>query len=1057
MAEAIATLSLVCNVMQVVSFTSELITLYRNAKDGSPEPNLASNTAHFSALVSELENRAREFDPIYSGNDDMRNGIESSRQLAARNRLKTVGADLARDTKELQTLLQKVAVTASSGRLRRFTVAMKYKFRYQAPISSLKKRIDETRDMMNLELLNGVCSSTQACCCRSEEIYARLGDDIKRFIDRWSEGERTMSELVSREAQNTRDHITAEAEQTREQIIAESSRRGLEQTRERILESLWFPEMNQRGNKLEEVSDDISREIFPRSEFVGWLRSDKPVFWFNGKPGSGKSTLVKHLSHSSQTLEHLQAWKPSVQIFRFYFYELGLNPLQRQLLGCLRTLLRQILDSDPDVLEFLLESHPQIGTKMSEHDWSLKELLDILPTCLRHKASASCILIDGLDEIQAHEKVNIIDLVYSLGSIPHVKICVASRPENPFTQHLDSCPSIRVQDITSVAIHSYANQTLRKQEETLRKYRDSLETFEVDFQYFIERLTWKSEGVFLWAAMAVNSLVRGLGNADSWKDLNQRVEEFAPSLNELYEQMWYKQNADLSIYKIQAAELFSHALYSPMFCKTILNYLLETHEDLRAQLQHLMTSNGRLTSSDEIHVVRQFRTWLWARSAGLLETKDSVKNSWPFVPEIATEVDFIHRSVREFLQGTTEGQQIMSHDKRSTEAKYLAYADAAKEATYIYAVIYSSQVEPAKKYVSTFFQSDYSIAMTIPVRPGLDMVGKSRCKEWMPRHHNHNQTWSLRFLTMIASAGDIVTLDYIDQTFGTFQRASPREKSEILLYCCQYVSLEYLKGRRLYMFMTREQSLEMMTKVQGQKICCIEWLLKHGSDPDMCHKEENMDRSWRGVIQNTLSYRTMARDYDFGVHGRSAFAMFLVQEVLNLASVHQEYQHPNALITGWGTDIRKCVKLFDENRGDNRHEWLSIVYHPLHPAREIVIDFQLNTTWLSEVISRTADSSTSVAIPASFGNCEKSEVIRVVAVKSAARFPWRQPATGNKVEDIMKLENLIGKALFGAALLTRTMPKPDEDSLAEWTLLRNTTANEINSVAEALVWVKVKG
>ncbi|KAI1777488.1 hypothetical protein F4818DRAFT_349549 [Hypoxylon cercidicola] len=297
MTEVIATLSLVCNVMQVVSFAGEVLGLYQGTfRDGSPEPDLASNIAHLSSIFSTLEQRTNEFDPIYSTTNDASGDVESERQLA-RIRLKNLAPDFIHETKEIQALLAKVATTPSAGRPMRLWNAAKFKIRYQTQISSLEKRINGIRDVINSELLSRICSSTQAMNCRSEEEYSSLNENIKQFVDRWSKGRRVLSELVSTEAQMTRDHVTAEANLTRHhitlvdrQLVSESSRRQLEETRKRLLSTLFYPEMNERENSIEEASDDFVNEIFQKSEVSGWLQSGAPIFWINGKAGCGKST-----------------------------------------------------------------------------------------------------------------------------------------------------------------------------------------------------------------------------------------------------------------------------------------------------------------------------------------------------------------------------------------------------------------------------------------------------------------------------------------------------------------------------------------------------------------------------------------------------------------------------------------------------------------------------------------------------------------------------------------------------------------------------------------------
>ncbi|RYP49070.1 hypothetical protein DL768_005160 [Monosporascus sp. mg162] len=480
MADPISTLSLVANVMQVIAFTGDFIRLCRTTlEDGTPEPGAASNAAHFAALLSTLRDNTSHFDPILA------EGEGSNETLRARNRLKSLASDLARDTKELQGVLGKITTTASSGASHRLKAVLTYKFYYKGLIASLEKRIDGTRNVMSSEFLSRICSSTQAAHARLEERYTGLRDDMKLFIDRWSDGKRTISELVSAEAQATRMHVTSEAIQTRGRIdlletrlVTGSSRYQAEETRRRVLSTLWFREMNERENTIEEASDDTVKWVFSeeplangeKCRFMEWLKSDQSVFWISGKPGSGKSTLMKFLLRDRRTTEYLETWKTPVQICRF------------------------------------------------------KEHVDYL----------------------------------------HV-------PDEAY-------------------------------------------------QKFLSDIVRGSEGVFLWAVIAIKDLLRSMHNLDTWPMICKQLAEFPPSLNGLYKRMWKKQNEDWPRFKEEAAEIFWLILnFGYWGAFRALHCLIATHQELRKELLRLVTAHGYYSSEDEIRISETYEAWLSARSCGLVE------------------------------------------------------------------------------------------------------------------------------------------------------------------------------------------------------------------------------------------------------------------------------------------------------------------------------------------------------------------------------------------------------------------------------------------------------
>src|SRR5690348_6917526 len=88
------------------------------------------------------------------------------------------------------------------------------------------------------------------------------------------------------------------------EIFLAGSKDGREQC-QKILDSLYFSEMDDRRNQIKQAHEKTFEWILRHHEtedpawddFVKWLESDggHPIYWIRGKPGSGKSTLVRHL------------------------------------------------------------------------------------------------------------------------------------------------------------------------------------------------------------------------------------------------------------------------------------------------------------------------------------------------------------------------------------------------------------------------------------------------------------------------------------------------------------------------------------------------------------------------------------------------------------------------------------------------------------------------------------------------------------------------------------------------------------------------------------------
>jgi type II secretory ATPase GspE/PulE/Tfp pilus assembly ATPase PilB-like protein len=76
--------------------------------------------------------------------------------------------------------------------------------------------------------------------------------------------------------------------------------------------------------------------MFEMSEYRGWIErrsitENKGLLWIKGKPGSGKSVMIKNM------LMHVQTHQPSSCIISFFFNARG-GPLEKRPLGLYQSL-----------------------------------------------------------------------------------------------------------------------------------------------------------------------------------------------------------------------------------------------------------------------------------------------------------------------------------------------------------------------------------------------------------------------------------------------------------------------------------------------------------------------------------------------------------------------------------------------------------------------------------------------------------------------------------------------------------------------------------------------
>ncbi|KEY73755.1 hypothetical protein S7711_10189 [Stachybotrys chartarum IBT 7711] len=114
------------------------------------------------------------------------------------------------------------------------------------------------------------------------------------------------------------------------------------------LEELHFeiesPELDFRVDQIENPFQGTFRWIYDLPSFCEWLQRGSGLFWIHGKPGSGKSTLMKFIFKSRQTWELLHDWtRTSYEVTAAFFFHHRGTSLQRSFEGVLRSLVIQVL------------------------------------------------------------------------------------------------------------------------------------------------------------------------------------------------------------------------------------------------------------------------------------------------------------------------------------------------------------------------------------------------------------------------------------------------------------------------------------------------------------------------------------------------------------------------------------------------------------------------------------------------------------------------------------------------------------------------------------------
>ncbi|KAI0382484.1 hypothetical protein F5Y04DRAFT_252747 [Hypomontagnella monticulosa] len=526
----------------------------------------------------------------------------------------------------------------------------------QSSVTRELARIDDTNRRLDIERTQALLSLKQAILTELEELKRYSQQTTENTTDRIRDPQHIKPEIMT-ETSNRLQNLSASLGQLERQGQATV----LDQ---KFLRSLYFERFVLRHDNIKEsysstfewMLSDSHEEAGISGGFVEWLRSGHGTFWIQGKAGSGKSTLMKFLWHHALTADYLQYWAGSDHklITASYFFWAAGDTLQKSQEGLLRTLLFEILRNCPEVIEQVRRSSAEsielemLGAKDS---WSLKSLTDMCVIATEQLQSARfCFFIDGLDEFK-DDSYELARLIQRLTAHTHVKACISSRPWAEFhhTFGSDTSSYIKLEDHTAEDIRRYVHGQLDQNKQFKKLKRD-----DAAYESLANEVVKRAQGVFLWVFLVVRSLLDGAYKADEIDDMRRRVNEFPEDLEGFFKQMLDDVQPS---YRRQTSMTFKIALTA---VKPLPLMIHGFADDTLKNPQFALTAKTEPLSENKLmQRIEDIPNRLDARCKGLLEV---VKRRREESLYAKFEVDFFHRTVRDFLRDSLDAHEMFQQN-----------------------------------------------------------------------------------------------------------------------------------------------------------------------------------------------------------------------------------------------------------------------------------------------------------------------------------------------------------------------------------------------------------
>ncbi|KAI9688231.1 MAG: hypothetical protein M1822_001737 [Bathelium mastoideum] len=381
-----------------------------------------------------------------------------------------------------------------------------------------------------------------------------------------------------------------------------------------LLESLSFPREDARLKNIRSASRRTCNWIFYQAEYKTWSdisrhRDHHGFLWIKGKPGSGKSTIMK------KVYDHAREKHPDETFVTYFFNARAHDSLEKSSLGMYRSLVHQLLEMLPYLEGRFIRDFQTKERGVYLEEWKTTELQEFLFYVAKSLGGRPLtVFIDALDEGEEDDIRQMVSFLEDLAQAAVdngtlLKICLSSRHYPHIGIERGVSLIVENQPGHAEDIAAFVSIRLKGDEEQLKDLR--------------RKLCQRANGVFLWVVLVVHML-KPLYDHGQMNAMSQRLDEIPSALNDLFSEILTRddQNKDSFTFLLQWM-LFAMSPLSPA----------ELYSAVETGYKSLDELNLSIPTEETL------KRYVLSLSKGLVE----ITLSRP------PRVQFIHETVRVFL------------------------------------------------------------------------------------------------------------------------------------------------------------------------------------------------------------------------------------------------------------------------------------------------------------------------------------------------------------------------------------------------------------------------